>query len=97
MIPVCKSLKNSIDLLGLFGKFYFHQQFSGGHVERIAKEFKATHIATQHIPEKVVVGLGQSRSNNASADSFLEPDQIFCRCVSLLTFRNYYGFSTQAE
>ena len=97
MVPVCKSLKNAIDLLGFLRKFHFHQQFSSGHVKRIAEEFEASHVAAQHILEKVVIGLGQDGGNDTSTDGFLESDQIFCRRVSLLALRNYNRFSTQAE
>jgi len=63
MIAIREALQNSVDLLGFFRQFHFHQQFSYGHVDWIPKESKFPHIAPEYSEGELVVSLRHYASN----------------------------------
>jgi hypothetical protein len=86
MVSIRKALEKSVDLLRFFGKLYFHQQFSNGHVNRIAKVRKPTHKLSQCIFVKVLARLRENSSNRAFGNVFFESREVCCRSVVLLPF-----------
>jgi hypothetical protein len=68
VVAICKSLKNSINLLRFLGKLHLHKQLAHRHINRIAKECKLAHVATQDGKKESIVSLAEVAGDDALVD-----------------------------